>query len=312
MAVPRPGSAVPRVRAAQGSTEPRRPRSAGRHRAPTLPRTSVPPLRKRLLGGADWPKGVYSAAQSPCPRWGLAAVARCRFRHAVCEFPQPQSSPGVQGVSCKSRPAEARVLQPARTSMPPRRHPAPDLDQPQPRHRRDAVRDRRPHRGNLDRRPGLQHQDGCHLHRRAGDVAHQLHHIVLARPLGTHPRTPHSRHVFDASPREPPRHRDQGPESPCNCGGIGRPGLTDPGGCIAADRTIGRVVHDPCWVSPATDQGVGNHRGGAPLRGADAAALRAGDGRKGFGFAGHTVPGAGSDRSRRYWLMYPVTQALRP
>jgi len=142
------------------------------------------------LVGADWPKGVYSAAQSPCPRWGLAAVARCCFRHAVCEFPQPQSSPGVQGVSCEPRPAEARVLQPARTSMPPRRHPAPDLDQPQPRHRRDAVRDRRPHRGNLDRRPGLQHQDGCHLHRHAGDVAHQLHHIVLARPLGTHP-APH-------------------------------------------------------------------------------------------------------------------------
>ena len=190
------GRAPPRISSTAGT------RSAREHRASEAsvrgtPPSAHSPTHKRAATAqeAPWlaptgPRVCTPLLNLPVPVGASQRWARCRFRHAVCEFPQPQSSPGVQGVSCKPRPAQARVLQPARTSMPPRRHPAPDLDQPQPRHRRDAVRDRRPHRGNLDRRAGLQHQDGCHLHRRAGDVAHQLHHIVLARPLGTHP-APH-------------------------------------------------------------------------------------------------------------------------
>ena len=45
--------------------------------------------------------------------------------------------------------------------------------------------------------PGVEHQDGRHLHRRAGDVAHQLHHVGGARPLHAHPCI--SAHAADAA-----------------------------------------------------------------------------------------------------------------
>ena len=52
------------------------------------------------------------------------------------------------------------------------------------------------------------------VHRRAGDVAHQLPDIVLARPLDTH-APPRTLHLSDAAPRVPSRHRDLGPMSSC-------------------------------------------------------------------------------------------------
>ena len=93
------------VRAAQGSTEPRRPRSAGPHRAPTLPRTSVPPLRKRLLGWRRLAQGCVlrcSISLSPFgPRSGGPVLfPSCRLRgpaaaeFAGCAGRQLQAAPG--------------------------------------------------------------------------------------------------------------------------------------------------------------------------------------------------------------------------
>ena len=79
---------------------------------------------------------------------------------------------------------ERGVIDPDRPAAPER-----DVHQPlpQPRYGRDTTLQRLPHGGHIERRPAVENQDGRHLHRRARDVAHQLHHVGRAQTLDTHP-----------------------------------------------------------------------------------------------------------------------------
>ena len=90
---------------------------------------------------------------------------------------------------------ERGVIDPDRPAAPER-----DIHQSlsQPRYRRDATLHRLSHGGHIERLCAVQHQDGRHLHRCAGDVAHQIHHVGGAQALDTHPRV--DTHASDVGP----------------------------------------------------------------------------------------------------------------